>query len=126
RGPSMRRMMLVLATVLLAAGCAREPAPAAVPVPSPVLSPSPVAEHRDADIYVRVLRPTVHVLDRTSGGTPVAPADQQRIADELTGVTFVADRNSVVVTEGCAHVKDGGILITLGTIDGGGSPAAGR
>jgi len=70
--------------------------------------------------------PTVHVLDRTSGGTPVAPADQQRIADELTGVTFVADRNSVVVTEGCAHVKDGGILITLGTIDGGGSPAAGR
>ena len=68
----------------------------------------------------------VHVLDRTSGGTPVAPADQQRIADELTGVTFVADRNSVVVTEGCAHVKDGGILITLGTIDGGGSPAAGR
>ncbi len=137
----MRRMMLVLATVLLAAGCAREPAPAAVPVPSPVLSPSPVAEHRDADIYVQVLRrylgtpaensfaqnfPTVHVLDRTSGGTPVAPADQQRIADELTGVTFVADRNSVVVTEGCAHVKDGGILITLGTIDGGGSPAAGR
>jgi len=52
----MRRMMLVLATVLLAAGCAREPAPAAVPVPSPVLSPSPVAEHRDADIYVQVLR----------------------------------------------------------------------
>ena len=31
------------------------------------------------------------------------------------------DRNSVVVTEGCAHVKDGGILITLGTIDGGGT-----
>ncbi len=34
-------------------------------------------------------------------------------------MAFIADPNSVIETrDGCARVKDGGILVTLGTVDG--------
>jgi len=37
----------------------------------------------------------------------------------MAHVAFIADRHAVIETkDGCAQVKDGGILITLGTPDG--------
>ncbi|WP_030441900.1 hypothetical protein [Actinoplanes subtropicus] len=76
---------------------------------------------------------TVYVLDQAfpdagdpagkhERGVPIGPDDQRRITTGLTGVAhvaFIADRNTVLETrDGCAQVKDGGILITLGPADG--------
>lgn len=82
--------------------------------------------------------PLVFVLDRaepdaadpmrTPGGAtpapiPIGAADQQFLANALgdqATVRFVADRDSVLVTkDGCAQVRDGGILIVLGPPVGG-------
>jgi len=53
---------------------------------------------------------------------PIAPGTQHHITAALAGiahVAFIADRHTVIETrDGCAQVKDGGILITLGTPDG--------
>jgi len=76
---------------------------------------------------------TVYVLDQAfpdagdpagkhERATPIAPNAQRQITDALAGiahVAFIADRYTVIeTTDGCAQVKDGGILITLGTPDG--------
>lgn len=76
---------------------------------------------------------TVYVLDsvRSDAGDPTGdtlagsplPSDVKvRISAALArtaAVTFISDKASVLdTTDGCATVRDGGILITLGTIDG--------
>jgi hypothetical protein len=76
---------------------------------------------------------TVYVLDQAfpdggdplgkhERGTPIAPDTQHQITAALAGVAhvaFVADRHTVIETRyGCAQVRDGGILITLGTPNG--------
>ena len=76
---------------------------------------------------------TVYVLDQAypdtgdpdakhEQGTPIRPNIQHQISAALTPaahVAFIADRNTVIETRnGCPQVRDGGILITLGTADG--------
>lgn len=76
---------------------------------------------------------TVYVLDsvRSDAGDPIGdthasrpiPSDvKARITASLAqtaAVTFISDKDSVLdAGSGCATVRDGGILITLGTIDG--------
>lgn len=76
---------------------------------------------------------TVYVLDHAfpnagnpvskhEQGTLIAPSTQRQITAALAGighVAFIADQRTVVETaDGCMHVKDGGILITLGTLNG--------
>ncbi len=60
----------------------------------------------------------------TAAGTAIAAEDQRSITDALAGVgdlRFVSDRSQVLVnTRECAQVRDGGILIQLGTPDGSG------
>ncbi len=98
----------------------------------------------EAEAYVQVLRRylgtpaessfsqafrTVYVIDRaypdaadpdgTHGpGAPIAPLAERQVTAALAGmarVSFVADRGSVIEAKGgCGHVRDGGILITLG------------
>jgi hypothetical protein len=55
-------------------------------------------------------------------GTPITPTAQHHITAALAGiahVAFIADQRTVIETrDGCAQVKNGGILITLGTPDG--------
>jgi hypothetical protein len=78
---------------------------------------------------------TVYVLDRAhrdaadpggnhDRGTPIAPQVQRQVTAALAGmarVVFITDRESVIKTrDGCAYVRSGGILITLGSPDGDG------
>jgi hypothetical protein len=109
--------------------------------------------HRDqqAQIYAAVLRqyltsgdaaiaadyrfPQIFVIDhavagaraRAPGGGPIPPAARRAITLALTDVgplTFVASGDEVIVEpHGCAHVRDDGILITLGPVDGTGDQA---
>ena len=80
----------------------------------------------------------VYVLDRAVpdagdpqarqvAGEPIPAGTQRAVAGALADVgpvTFVADRESVTVLEnGCAVVRDGGILVTLGPVDGDGDRA---
>jgi hypothetical protein len=57
-----------------------------------------------------------------SGGGPIPPAARRAITHALTDVgplTFVASREEVIVEpRGCTHVRDHGILITLGPVEG--------
>jgi hypothetical protein len=108
--------------------------------------PTPV--DRQALIYTAVLRqyltsgdhsfgdhrfPEVFVLDHTvagagaaghevPGGGPIPPAARRAITHRLTDVgplTFVASADTVIVEpDGCAHVRDDGILVTLGPVEG--------
>jgi hypothetical protein len=98
-----------------------------------------------AEVWVQVLRrylstpgensfpqafKTVYVFDlaypdaadpngKHAGGTLIARQEQRQITAALKGmahVTFIADRASVIQpTHGCWQVRNGGILITLGT-----------
>ena len=76
---------------------------------------------------------TVYVLDHARSdaanptgspqtGTPISASTQAHLVSALAPtatVTFVADGKGVIDSQnGCAVVKNGGILITLGTIDG--------
>lgn len=76
---------------------------------------------------------TVYVLDQAfpdaadslgehERGTPIAPNTQHQITAALARVAhvaFIADPHTVIETrDGCAHVRDDGILITLGTPNG--------
>ena len=58
------------------------------------------------------------------GGGPIPRAARRAITRALTDVgllTFVASRDAVIEEpHGCAHVRDDGILITLGPVDGSG------
>jgi hypothetical protein len=117
------------------------------PLPDPN-DPTPV--DRQALIYTAVLRqyltsgdhsfgdhrfPHIFVLDHTEagagasghgapGGGPIPRAARRAITRALTDVgllTFVASRDAVIEEpHGCAHVRDDGILITLGPVDGSG------
>jgi hypothetical protein len=76
--------------------------------------------------------PRVFVLDHAAaggglpswqaaaGGAPISPAVRRAITQALADVgpvTFVPSPDAVIV-DGCAHVRDRGILITLGSVDG--------
>jgi hypothetical protein len=76
---------------------------------------------------------TVYVLDQAfpdagdpsgghEGGKPIGPDTQRHITTALAPVArvaFIADRNTVIETsDGCAQVRDGGILIALGPPEG--------
>jgi hypothetical protein len=54
--------------------------------------------------------------------TPIAPSTQHQITAALAGaahVAFIANRYTVIEPRhGCGHVRDGGILITLGPPNG--------
>ena len=78
---------------------------------------------------------TVYVLDRASRdaavpagkhdrGTPITAQTRRQVTAALAGmahVVFITSRDSVIETrDGCGHVKNGGILITLGPPDGDG------
>lgn len=114
--------------------------------PNPTHTPRPV--DRQALIYAAVLRqyltsgdaaiaadyqfPQIFVIDHavagagasghgTSGDGPIPPAARRAITRALTDVgplTFVASGDEVIVAPGCAHVRDHGILITLGPVEG--------
>lgn len=114
--------------------------------PNPTHTPRPV--DRQALIYAAVLRqyltsgdaaiaadyqfPQIFVIDHavagagasgpgTSGDEPIPPAARRAITRALTDVgplTFVASGDEVIVAPGCAHVRDHGILITLGPVEG--------
>jgi hypothetical protein len=77
--------------------------------------------------------PRVFVLDHAvaragapgsgaSGGGPIPAAVRRALAHALADVgplTFVPSADAVIVDRrGCAHVRDQGILITLGPVDG--------
>jgi len=126
------------------AGCTRSGRPSVPPTgqASAAHGPSGV---KQAAIYVPVLRrylttpqensfppntfKTVYVLDRSypaaavhvgnKRGTLIAPDAQHRITAALgrtAHVAFVTDADAVIdKNHGCAQVKNGGILITLGT-----------
>lgn len=102
------------------------------------------AEVRQAEIYEQVLRrylstpgensfpqvfKTVYMLTQAypdaadpngthQRGAPIAPQVQRQVTAALAGmahVIFITDRGSVIETAGgCGHVRNGGILITLG------------
>jgi hypothetical protein len=61
-------------------------------------------------------------MTRPSTGEAIPAATQQAILGALTGVgpvSFIADKNSVLITpEGCAVVKDDGVLMTLAPVSG--------
>jgi hypothetical protein len=57
----------------------------------------------------------------TSGGGPIPPAARRAITHALTDVgplTFVASGDEAIEPHSCAQVRDDGILITLGPVDG--------
>jgi hypothetical protein len=87
----------------------------------------------DASVGAGYRFPQVFVLDHTvpvpapratarPGGGPIPTAVQRAIIHALTEVgplTFVASGDEVIVEpQGCAHVRDEGILVTLGPVDG--------
>ncbi|GAB3331059.1 hypothetical protein RMN56_28835 [Micromonospora halotolerans] len=66
-------------------------------------------------------------LGKHERGTAIALNAQHQITAALAQVApveFIADRKAVIETrDGCPQVRDGGILITLGTVDGDDSKA---
>jgi hypothetical protein len=83
--------------------------------------------------YGGIRFPQIFVLDRpaaggglpswqaASGGAPISPAVRRAITQALADVgpvTFVPSPDSVVDHHGCAQVRDRGILVTLGSVDG--------
>ena len=111
-------------------------------------SPTPNPLDQQAPIYAAVLRqyltsgdaaiaadyrfPQNFVIDHAVAGAgapgpgtsedgPIPPAARRAITHALTDVgplTFVASSDEVIVAHGCAHVRDHGILITLGPVEG--------
>jgi hypothetical protein len=107
----------------------------------------PTRVDQQTQIYAAVLRqyltsgdagvdyrfPQIFVLDHAvagagapghgaPGGGPIPPAARRAITHALTDVgplTFVASGEAVIVRRnGCAGVRDNGILVTLGPVDG--------
>jgi len=126
-----RRLVIAIVAVLVGVGAAPEARPGG---------------SKEAQIYVQVLRrylgtpaensfpgpafTKVYVLDRAypdagdpggkhDRGTPITPDVQRRISAEVAGVAFVPGRESVTETkDGCAQVREGGILMVLGPVGG--------
>jgi hypothetical protein len=59
---------------------------------------------------------------RAAGGEPISPPVRRAVTRALADVgplTFVSSADAVIVNrDGCAHVRDQGILITLGQVEG--------
>jgi hypothetical protein len=137
---------VLAATAVGATGCARDTAAGAAPAGEASAGDWP-AGVKEAEVYVQVLRrylstdssfpdqtfKTIYVLDQAhpdagdphgkhERGTPIAPNTQHQITADLAGVAhvaFIADPGTVIETrDGCAQVRDGGILITLGPANG--------
>jgi hypothetical protein len=86
----------------------------------------------DATIAADYRFPQIFVIDHavpgagasgqgTSGGGPIPPAARRAITHALTDVgplTFVASGDEAIEPHSCAQVRDDGILITLGPVDG--------
>lgn len=129
----MTRLAAAALVVLVGAGCGQE------------AGPGMSAEDREVAIYAAVIRhmsseqgqssgfPVIYVLDRLVGtsenptdteseGTPIPEQQQAALAEAVaeTGLLeFVSDRQSVIgpQAEG-GMVQGGGILLTLGPIEG--------
>ena len=138
-------LTIAVIAVLLATGCARPlPRDPQIIPASPSATETREAEVYEQVLRRYLTTPaensfpaktftTVYVLDsvRSDAGDPMGdthagrpiPSDvKARITASLAqtaAVTFISDKGSVLDTSsGCATVRDGGILITLGTIDG--------
>lgn len=139
---------VLAAAVVGTAGCARSPAAGVPPAGEASAGDGPAAAREAAiyvQVLRRYLSTptensfpghafkTVYVLDQAfpdagdpagkhERAKPIAPRTQHQITAALAGiahVAFIADRYTVIETgDGCAQVKDGGILITLGTPNG--------
>ena len=86
----------------------------------------------DATIAADYRFPQIFVIDHAvpgagasgqgaSGGGPIPPAARRAITRTLADVgplTFVASGDEVIEPHSCARVRDDGILITLGPVDG--------
>jgi hypothetical protein len=88
-----------------------------------------VADHRFPQIFVidHAVAGVGASGHGTSGGGPIPPAARRAITHALTDVgplTFVTSGGEVIVAP-CAHVRDDGILITLGPVDGTGDRVPG-
>ncbi|HEX6686085.1 MAG TPA: hypothetical protein VF062_25140 [Candidatus Limnocylindrales bacterium] len=134
----------MVVVLLLVAACARNDAtPAALPEPADADADVYAVvlrrylTHGNENSFPDKAFAEVYVLDRADprAADPMRqvdePASAQRIPDarqsaisaalaDLTKIRFVASRDEVVVDkEGCAQVRDGGILITLAPPVGG-------
>ena len=137
---------VIFAAAIAISGCSVHSRAAQPSPPHPTHTPAPV--DRQAPIYAAVLRqyltsgdaaiapdhrfPHIFVIDHAvagagasgpgpSGDEPIPPAARRAITHALTDVgplTFVASGDEVIVAYGCAHVRDHGILITLGPVEG--------
>lgn len=138
----------VLAAAVGTAGCARSAPAGVPPAGEAPAGDRPTAARQAAiyvqvlrrylstpaeNSFPRHAFKTVYVLDQAfpdaadpvgkhERAKPIAPGAQRQITAALAGiahVAFIADRSAVIETRGgCAHVKDGGILITLGMPNG--------
>jgi hypothetical protein len=139
---------VVAAMAVGSAGCAGEPAGRGFPaVHAPAVHASASVRKADVYVQVlhrylstppensfpgQVFK-TVYVLDRAyrdaavpggkhDRGTPITAQTRRHVTTALAGmahVVFVTSRGSVIETrDGCGHVKNGGILITLGPLAG--------
>ena len=136
---------VIFAAAIAISGCSVHSRAAQPSPPHPTHTPAPV--DRQALIYAAVLRqyltsgdaaiaadyrfPHIFVIDHAVAGAgasgpgtaedgPIPPAARRAITRALTDVgplTFVASGDEVIV-EPCAQVRDHGILITLGPVDG--------
>jgi len=125
----------------------------APPPPTHPHRPDPAPVDRQAPIYAAVLRqyltsgdaaiaadhrfPHIFVIDHAVAGAgasgpgtsedgPIPPAARRAITHALTDVgplTFVASGDEAIEPHSCAQVRDHGILITLGPVDGTGDRA---
>jgi hypothetical protein len=141
----MRRVLLLGLATLLISGCGTS---AGGPGGGPTLSGNDRVEIFTAVLRRYLTTPGessfsgsfahVYVLNRTDGrageplgtprgaGTVIPAADQRAIAEALADlgeVTFVGNEDDVLETiDGCAQVRGGGILMTLGDPVGEASP----
>jgi hypothetical protein len=124
-----------------------DPPSPAPPAPNPTHRTDPSPLDRQAPIYAAVLRqyltsgdhsfgdhrfPQIFVLDHAvadgdpfgqgaSGGAPIPAAVRRAITRSLADVgplSFVPSGEAVIVRGSCGQVRDRGILITLGPVDG--------
>jgi hypothetical protein len=137
---------VIFAAAIAISGCSVHSKAAQPSPPHPTHTPAPV--DRQALIYAAVLRqyltsgdaaiaadyrfPQIFVIDHAVAGAgasgpgtsedgPIPPAARRAITRALTNVgplTFVASGDEAIELHSCAQVRDHGILITLGPVDG--------
>jgi hypothetical protein len=147
QGAMRRTLAIMMAALVLVTGCARRGGPAPTAVAPAGISEAEVYEQvlrrylstPSENSFPEKTFQTVYVFDQTEvdagepkdGNQPKQPSapitadvQSQVVAAfaATTKLTFVADKASVLINkDGCAQVKDGAILITLGPIDGDGN-----